>query len=165
MKEGAKEKNGVRGSGHLGTVFFLWIFLVLFSFLLFCWQAYAGIRANRENVQRALDGFVTRHSVELYAMIKRGSAETKAWDDELWELMAEDELRVLPDGNGYASAYDSEGKKKWTMSVPVLSASGNGETGILLRADYVFCVNVPFAGGLLGRLSVPLKAESRFLPK
>ena len=163
-EENRKRKRD-RGSGHLATVIGIWAFLAVFAFLMFCIQTYSGIRANRENVQRALDGFVTRHSIVLYDMVKRGTAETKDWDDELWALLASNELNVAPDGEGIYSAYDGKGVRKWTMTVPVLTAAEESDGCIRLRAEYRFLLDVPFAGQMLGTLSVPLTVTAGFLPK
>lgn len=156
------------GSGYLFTVSAVLAFLLVFSFLLFAVQAYAGIRANKENVQRALDGFVTLHSVSVYDLVKRGGADAEGWDDELWELLASEELHVTETSPGvYAASDPDTGRTKWTMTKPVLFAFEDDPEGecICLRAEYLFYLDVPFGGTLLGQLEIPLRAEARFLKK
>ena len=158
MNTANKNKKDPRaGAGYIPACCAVLAFLCVFSFVLSYFSLLSGIRANKENMQRALDSFVTKTSKDLYAHVKRGNADLEdgSWDEDFWAYLAQSEL----------AAVREEGGTKWTLSLPKLSLADEAEEVLCLRADYVLTVPVPFGGITLGSMDIPLSVEAHFLAR
>ena len=167
MNTANKNKKDPRaGAGYIPACCAVLAFLCVFSFVLSYFSLLSGIRANKENMQRALDSFVTKTSKDLYAHVKRGNADLEdgSWDEDFWAYLAQSELAAVREGDRL-TAYAEEGGTKWTLSLPKLSLADEAEEVLCLRADYVLTVPVPFGGITLGSMDIPLSVEAHFLAR
>lgn len=160
------------GGGYVSVCVGVLAFVTLFAFFLSYFSTLSGIRANRENMQRVLDSFVTRTSKDIYARVKRGNAGLLdgEWDERFWDWLSVSELGIRTQaqtqtGNRTLEARGEDGTLKWVMTAPALSFAEGNEDVLRLRADYVLTVPVPFGGILLGNMDVPVSVEAHFLPK
>ncbi len=167
----ANKKDPRAGAGYVAACCAILAFLCVFSFILSYFSLLSGIRANRENMQRALDSFVTKTSKDLYAHVKRGNADLAdgSWDADFWTYLAQSELAAVREGDRL-TAYAEDGNRlnggtKWTLSLPRLSLADGSEEVLCLRADYVLTVPVLFGGIHLGNVDIPLSVEAHFLAR
>lgn len=151
------------GSGYVRACVMILVLSIILSAVFFYAETVKQIQVCRENMQLILDRYVLRHSVEIYAAVKRGSnVLTEDIQSEIVKDLCETELSLTDTGTELLSA-DENGQPAGRMSYPKLTVTE--ENLLCLRADCVLTIPVLFAGEKLTDMRIPLHAESRFVRK
>lgn len=148
-----------QGLSYIKTAVWTLVICMVLSLTMTCASLMTLIQTAESNIQRVLDGYVTKNSKLIYDSLKKGSDFTQSLNESFYVSAVSEELGMDISGNVLYHE-NEQGVLIYQIANP--NVAYEWEDTLKLRATYDIILPVRFAGQTVATLRIPQKVVSYY---